>query len=481
MSECSGTTIAETFCCGICEDLMLEPTTLVCCGQSFCRACLQRWTKTNAQSGGVPRCPGGCGQRVPFRLPKHSIALRKAMEQLLPEQVALRIQEAAQAVEEEGAEDVCPGGFKAWQEIVANRDILYGNRSIVRQGSSGIVVGGCADGAHVTVKFDEREDGSELCVNLMPEAVMPPLPGGFRLRQKVVAIFDLVLSSDMKVQLGSVGSVIGSLGEDRVTVLFEPPAVQAEEQRTFPEFPVSVSIREVAAQRPLVGGFSIAQKVQSAMPLVVGSQVVVQAGCRGIVLGEYSESRLTVVFETSDDGAQSCLNVLPIELLPWCQSPELFPVGAVVQATHHLMASTSVMIVQAGTRGIILGGIEGSQVFVAFDGNHAVSISCSFLQLLPSEALADEALCCDCDESLHPLGSSSETAVPDDIAVVESFLSQLQEEYSEAMGGADNATGHDLSVPKDLEVAANGLDRVASPPLVEGWRGLGREAACNVD
>ena len=41
----------------------------------------------------------------------------------------------------------------------------YGSSIIVRQGSPGIVLGNCDDGCHLTVKFDEREDGSELCVN----------------------------------------------------------------------------------------------------------------------------------------------------------------------------------------------------------------------------------------------------------------------------------------------------------------------------
>ena len=137
---------------------------------------------------------------------------------------------------------------------------------------------------------------------------------------------------------------------------------------------VSVNIREVAAQRPLVGGFSIAQRVQASMSLVVGSkvragskvarsfiplnhpqktrkmqekgrkshrnehlrmlfprlcvfvaetslkswlsmEVVVHAGCRGTVLAEFSDTRLTVVFETSETGTPSCFNVLP--LLSW--------------------------------------------------------------------------------------------------------------------------------------------------------------------
>ena len=42
----------------------------------------------------------------------------------------------------------------------------YGSNVIVRQGSPGIVVGSCDDGVHLTVKFDEREDGSDLCVNV---------------------------------------------------------------------------------------------------------------------------------------------------------------------------------------------------------------------------------------------------------------------------------------------------------------------------
>ena len=108
---------------------------------------------------------------------------------------------------------------------------------------------------------------------------MLPLPGGFRLRQHVVALYELLLNSDMKVPLGSVGHVIGSLGEDRITVLFEslsrPAATPGEVHQSVPEYPVSVNIREVAAKRPLVGGFSIAQKVQACMSLVVGSRVVV--------------------------------------------------------------------------------------------------------------------------------------------------------------------------------------------------------------
>ena len=148
---------AELFSCGICEDLMIVPTTprvtrarvhelseaLVCAsnpseagllrsfllqglpsafnvfisilfspfGRASCEECVRLWIKTNAQSGGIPRCPGGCMQKVvpcvaypewnftvhcrqvPYRLPKHSIALRVAMETLLPKRLAARLKD----------------------------------------------------------------------------------------------------------------------------------------------------------------------------------------------------------------------------------------------------------------------------------------------------------------------------------------------------------------------------------------------------
>eukprot|EP00438_Fugacium_kawagutii_P020198 Skav207615 [mRNA] locus=scaffold1878:101822:111291:+ [translate_table: standard] len=282
--------VAELFCCGICEDLMLAPITLVCCGRSFCKEFLRLWIKTNAQQGGIPRCPGGCMQKVPFRLPPHSISLRKAMEQLVPERLAIRMKEA----EEEELDD-CLGGFKAWGDIAASRDILLLSISssiIVRQGSPGLIVGNCEDGCHLTVKFDQREDGSELCVNVVPEALMLPLPGGFRLRQKVV----------------------------------------------------------------------------------------VHAGCRGTVLAEFSDTRLTVVFETSEE-SPSCFNVLPLEILPWCELPSHMPAGSSVKATQHLMSPCAI-IVHAGTKGTILGGVDQSLVFVSFENGPAVAAAINTLEQL---------------------------------------------------------------------------------------------------
>ncbi|CAJ1334215.1 unnamed protein product [Effrenium voratum] len=433
--------VAELFCCSICEDLMLAPTTLVCCGRSFCKECLHLWIKTNAQQGGIPRCPGGCMAKVPFRLPKHSIALRKAMEQLVPDRLACRIKEA----EEEEEEMPCFGGFKAWTEIAASRDILYGSSIIVRQGSPGIVVGNCDDGCHLTVKFDEREDGSELCVNVVPEALMLPLPGGFRLHQRVVALYELLLNSDMKVPLGSVGHIIGSLGGDRVTVLFEP------KQEKIPEYPVSVNIREVAAQRPLVGGFSIAQRVQASMSLVVGNKVVVHAGCRGTVLAEFSDTRLTVVFETSE-AAPNCFNVLPLEILPWCDTPPEFPAGTSVRAVHHLMSPCAI-IVHAGTRGIILGGVDPSLVFVSFENGPAVAAAISALET-DTDAVGETAC----------LGGSLESGREEPETCLERSETMAPEAGSSDLSSIDPEAS-DEEAPDSTTEAGSGFACAVSTPI----------------
>ena len=234
-----------------------------------------------------------------------------------------------------------------------------------------------------------------LCADcqVVPEALMLPLPGGFRLHQKVVALYELLLNSDMKVPLGSVGHIIGSLGGDRVTVLFEPAA----RPDRIPEYPVSVNIREVAAQKPLVGGFSIAQRVQASMSLVVGNRVVVHAGCRGTVLAEFSDTRLTVVFETPTAAAEdsesspSCFNVLPLEILPWCETPPQMPAGSSVRALQHLLSPCAI-IVHAGTKGTILGGVDPNLVFVSFENGPAVAAAISALEQLPEDESEEEKL-----------------------------------------------------------------------------------------
>jgi len=380
---------------------MLDPTTLPCCGKSFCRGCLRRWIRTSVHTAGVPRCPGGCTAKLPVRLPARSQTLRDAIEQLLPRALARRQEEAREDEAVDG--EVCYGSLQEFQEVAANRDIIFGSRLGVRQGTPGIVIGNFSDGLHVTVRFDEREDGSELCVNVLPEALMAPLPGGFRLGQRVAALYDLLLNDELGVRLGTIGTIVGRLGDvpDRLLVLFD---ARVDGRTSYSDGPVSVSFREVQLHRPLVGGFFIAQRVQSAMNLIVGDRVVVRAGTCGSVLAEFSDTRLTVTFDCPTDandasgsGHNGCFNVLPMEIRPWCEPPADLPLGCSVEVVVDLFGASRVLV-PAGTRGVVLGGVDEAQVFVAFeaceDGRcpHAfLAVYVSVLQKVSSEVDVDSS------------------------------------------------------------------------------------------
>jgi len=347
--------IHELFSCGICEDILLNPITLACCGRSFCRGCVQQWIRTSVQVSGIPRCPGGCQRKLPYRLPSRSVTLQNAMEHLIPDELERRRREEAEDLAEQD-EQHCHGGFSAWQEVAASRDIIFGDRIGVRQGTPGIIIGNFAD--HLTVKFDEREDGYDLCVNLLPEGLMSPLPGGFRLGQRIVTRNDLLLNGEIGVRLGMTGTVIGHEGGERLCVQFD--------QRLDNQIgTVIVHFKELAANSLLVGGFRIAQNVMAAVDLTVGSRVAVKAGTLGKVLAEFSDTRLTVSFDLPQGNGQSCYNVLPMEITPWQAPPSHLPVGQHVKATQDLLHLNH--LIRKGTPGIVQGGVDDTQVMVCFD------------------------------------------------------------------------------------------------------------------
>eukprot|EP00747_Dinoflagellata_sp_TGD_P180407 gnl/TRDRNA2_/TRDRNA2_32821_c0_seq1.p1 gnl/TRDRNA2_/TRDRNA2_32821_c0~~gnl/TRDRNA2_/TRDRNA2_32821_c0_seq1.p1 ORF type:complete len:606 (-),score=134.57 gnl/TRDRNA2_/TRDRNA2_32821_c0_seq1:136-1713(-) len=369
--------VCELFACTICDDLLLDPVTLVCCGKSFCRGCLRQWLRISVHSAGVPRCPsGGCQQKMPFRLPSRNYTLQRAMEQLVPEQLKQREKEAADGDDEE--EEAVLGGFRAWQEVAVQRDIHFGHEIGVRKGTSGILVGNFTDGRHVTVKFDEREDHSELCVNVLPEVLDEPLPGKLRLGMRIVTLCDLLLNGDTgissRVPLGTEGTIVGRQmvgNEDRLMVVFEDRLEGGPRA-------VSVNFHEVQPQRPLVGGFMVGQQAQAAMDLVVGSKVVVRAGTQGTVMAEFSDTRLTVAFDEPVDGVPSCFNVLPVEIKPWHELPNDMPAGQPVKASMDLLnaATDNEVVIRAGTRGVVVGGVDDRQVIVSFENTEVPLRTC---------------------------------------------------------------------------------------------------------
>jgi len=396
--------VKELFGCGCCSEILYDPVTLQCCGKSFCRGCLRQWISTSVHTTGVPRCPAGCTKKVPFRLPARAHTIQALMEALLS---AEDLQKRKEECEEEGlflppiasgssgdrardaegarvspAETPVMGGLTAWREVVAANDIMFADKLGVKRGMPGVLIGNFGDDRHVIVKFDEREDESDLCVNVLPEDLMDPLPAGIRLGQRVVSVYDLLLGDGViGVKLGTAGVVMGRHGDNRVTVQFD-------ERQDGGAGQVSVLHSEIQAQRLLVGGFTFGQRVVAALDLVVGTRMVVQAGITGTIVAEYSETRITVQFDKRSDrdeettqnedgygappveeSGSRCFNVLPVEIQSWLEPPSDLPSGQLVEATMDLVCMNAVqaVVIRAGTRGRVLSGVDDTKVTVSFD------------------------------------------------------------------------------------------------------------------
>lgn len=105
------------------------------------------------------------------------------------------------------------------------------------------------------------------------------------------------------------------------------------------------------------------------MDLLVGTRVVARAGTRGVVLSEFSDTRLTVAFDTpSDNGGQSCFNVLPLEIRPWCETPEDFTIGTKVRVVRQVepLPHPSAAVIRSGAVGVVLGGVDASHALITF-------------------------------------------------------------------------------------------------------------------
>lgn len=316
--------------------------------------------KTSVLTSVIPRCPAGCNGKLSCKLPPCSSSLKAAMEHLMPIAAERRRLEEE---EEEAEEDTkCLGGFSAWETIAAARDIGFGPLVGVRQGTPGIVICNYQDGLHLVVKFDAREDGSEGVVNVLPTDLMKPLPGGFRLGQKVVACFDLVLEDGKAVaKLGAPGVVVAQGLGDHILVLFR-------ERLDGEDGPVNVHHKMIAPDRLLVGGFRLGQKIECCRDLVVDGVVAVPFRTIGLIVGEYSDTRLTVVFETGNQSGHNHFNISPMELRGFSEAPcDVFP-GEMVRARTDLISTDSV-VVKAGTPGTVLACIDDTRIIVSFGGS----------------------------------------------------------------------------------------------------------------
>mmetsp|Transcript_139972 Transcript_139972/g.390209 ORF Transcript_139972/g.390209 Transcript_139972/m.390209 type:complete len:341 (-) Transcript_139972:169-1191(-) len=324
----------DFFECGICKDLLLDPVTLSCCGKSFCQDCLRQCLRAAAKTG-VARCPAGCGQIVPFRLPAPSQLLQRCLEALEPEALARRREAAAELEAEEaeaepgeaeagGAEvgagdppvaaaaDGLPGGFQVWEEVAASRDLTVGDRIVAVWGTPGVVLGPAERTPdRIEVIFDERTDFARSSLNVRPFELERQLPAhfGVRIAQPVVATKDLFCGPTLLARLGSRGVVRCRHSEERATVQFDQRADGSE-------LPVNVHFSEVTPQRTLLGGYRVGQRVAASQDLFSGNTLMVHSGTLGSVCCEYSDARLTVKFDSRADGSSCGVNLTLAELRP---------------------------------------------------------------------------------------------------------------------------------------------------------------------
>lgn len=295
----------DIFECGLCTELVVDPTTLSCCGKTFCLSCLQTWLVTSVHQAGVPRCPAGCGKPLPFRLPPRSEMLQRAIESIYPEELRRRRSE----VEEGDESRPIAGGFTAWQDVVAALDLECNGNVLVGFGTRGIVVGP-HDGGRIIVKFNQRLDDSELCMNVTPRELAPQLPQhfGFHIGDRVAAVRDLMFGPQVGVRFGVRGTIIKGFGSDRISVRFD-------ERVDGTGILVNVTPQEIQVDRRLVGGFTIGQKVFAAEDLRT-NVLAVRAGTLGVVMSQYSDIRVTVQFDERADGSSAPMNVTAGQILP---------------------------------------------------------------------------------------------------------------------------------------------------------------------
>merc|ERR1712232_1300306 len=135
-----------------------------------------------------------------------------------------------------------------------------------------------------------------------------PASFGVRIGQRVVATRDLMFGDAVGVRHGVCGVVASRFGDDRVTVNFD-------ERVDGTVTGVNVTPSEIQPWRPLPGGFRFDQRVAASMDLCVEETLIVRAGTPGVVMGLYSDTRLTVKFVERADGLTHAVNVTAPEIV----------------------------------------------------------------------------------------------------------------------------------------------------------------------
>lgn len=239
---------------------------------------------------------------MPRRLPAISKILSSALAKLAPTKLEQRRREEAESAA--SAQPIL-SGFHPWQEIVASHDLMVGTRIVAPFGSSGIVLANSSRvEGRIMVSFDSTESAF---FDVTPSEIISQLPDAFgvRIAQRVFAAGDLMVGPRRAVGFGTQGSVLRRCAADETRLCVEFDGGLG----TF-----NVQPFEVSPYRKLVGGFLPAQRVKASRNLVAEDTLLVKSGISGVVKGEYSDTRLTVLFEYREDGSSNALNVIPEEI-----------------------------------------------------------------------------------------------------------------------------------------------------------------------
>eukprot|EP00928_Gymnodinium_smaydae_P088905 TRINITY_DN72941_c0_g1_i1.p1 TRINITY_DN72941_c0_g1~~TRINITY_DN72941_c0_g1_i1.p1 ORF type:complete len:328 (+),score=24.96 TRINITY_DN72941_c0_g1_i1:50-985(+) len=292
----------ERWHCPLCAEFLLDPVTLPCCGQSFCQDCLRGWIISKVGLQNIVRCPHStCEAVISNRLPKVSRLLSSALEALAPRESQRRRAEAAQEPSE-----TIRFGYEAWQEIAASKDLFIGEAMVVAFGTPGIVLSNTADAEdRVKVLFDTRLFG-EGALNVTSGEVQSQLPchfGVLKIGQRVAATGDLTVDGVIRYPFASLGTIL-CRSQNPVRILVEFDTLGK----------ANVLPTEIAEYVPLVGGFFIGHRVRAALDLVSGDTLLVRKGILGVVRNQYSDTRLTIRFDSRADGLSNDVNVLPREI-----------------------------------------------------------------------------------------------------------------------------------------------------------------------
>mmetsp|Transcript_17064 Transcript_17064/g.30795 ORF Transcript_17064/g.30795 Transcript_17064/m.30795 type:complete len:461 (+) Transcript_17064:101-1483(+) len=322
--------------CPICNDPVKEPVTLPCCGDSFCCSCLKRHLTNAAREAKVPLCPtSGCSAALSFRLPAKARSLHEIMQ-------CLRAGAEASVKQLPEAHERC-GDIGAWSSVIVSQDVYLEGHLVVRRGMTGLVICPGLSGEDWLVAFDHREDMLCTCVPVWQPVLSKPLPRGLHLDDCVMAVTDLCVSPEVVIPFGTRGLVVEGFSSERVIVLFDN-GIDGLPGR------LCVDVQSIEPVRPLAGGFWPGQQVQCSSALVAGSgemapQIV--AGTSGIVVSAYNHVRLTVAFGSNSrlggsKASKVWANVLPNDIHPWMPVLDNFPIGAKVQAAHHVSVPADV-------------------------------------------------------------------------------------------------------------------------------------------